>query len=95
MADRRSDPFSESEITSLRDFLAKLDEQETQFGSWTSKIDARQTGFSLHIKFANKGDAVAAMRVAGVFDQAPVILYSIIDRVLGQIEAAATEGASV
>ena len=87
MGERRSDPFSESEIAAMRDYLARLDEQERQFGSWTSKIDARQTGFSLHVKFAKKADAMAAIKVAGVFDQAPVALYSILDRVLGQIEA--------
>lgn len=94
MSDRRSDPFRESEITAMRSFLEQLDEQERRFGSWTSKIDARQTGFSLHVKFEKKADATVALRAANVFDQAPVAIYTIIDRVLGQIEDAAETVAS-
>lgn len=88
MSERRSDPFSEAEVAALRDILAQLNSQEEMIGNWSTKCDARQTGFSLHAKFEKKVDIMDTLAVVAVMEQAPIRLYQIVDRVLGQIEAA-------
>lgn len=89
MSGRRSDAFSEAEVATLREIVAQLDAQDERCGGWSSKIDARQTGFSLHIKFDKKVDIMQAITVANIFEQSSTRLYQIVDRVLGQIEAGA------
>lgn len=91
---RRSDRFSEAEVAGLRAILAQLDGQDDLIGGWSTKVDARQTGFSLHVKFDKKVDAMESIRASAIFAQSPGRLYQIVDRVLGQIEAASTEAAS-
>lgn len=83
----RPDPFSEREVsvlTQIRDELLSLDDLT---GGWTTKVDVRQTGFSLHVKFDNKVGIDTSIRMSEVFDQASVKLCQVVSRLLDQIEA--------
>lgn len=91
MSAPRTDPFSDSEVAVLRDIIATLEHQDSLIGGWSTKIDARQTGFSLHIKFDKKVGVQDAIAIANVFDNGTLKLYQIIHRVLGQIDAAKAE----
>jgi hypothetical protein len=84
----RSDPFGPEEIVVLRDMLAFLLNLDDIHGGWTSKIDARQTGFSLHVKFDKRVDVGTTITVANAFEQGTVKLCQVVARVLGQIDAA-------
>lgn len=91
MSDLRGDPFSLDEQKVLRevlDFLLGLDDIH---GGWTSKIDARQTGFSLHIKFDKRVDVRTSIAVATAFEQATVKLCQVVARVIGQLDAASVD----
>lgn len=83
-----SSPFSNAEITVMREMVDRLLALDDITGGWTSKIDAHQTGFSLHVKFDNRSSVDDTLQAAQVFDQAPVKLCQIASRVLDQLDAA-------
>jgi hypothetical protein len=87
----RSDPFSPAEQKVLREMLDSLLGLDDIHGGWTSKIDARQTGFSLHVKFDKKVDVGTSISVANAFEQSTTKLCQVVARVLGQLDAASVD----
>jgi hypothetical protein len=84
----RGDPFSELEQETLRTILQQLEGLDDLIGGWTSKVDARQTGFSLHVKFDKKVSVQDTLTVAAVFENASMKLVQVVGRVVGQLDAA-------
>ena len=81
-------PFNPEEIEVLRGMVKQLLALDDATGGWTTKIDARQSGFSLHVKFDGKCPVDVALLTAEVFDQAPIKLCQVASRVLDQLDAA-------
>ena len=82
----RPDPWSDREVEVLREIRDELLSLDDIHGGWETKIDARQTGFSLHVKFDKRVDVQTAIRVATIFDQGSVKLCQIVARVLDQLD---------
>lgn len=78
-------PWSPEEIAVMRGMVEHLLVLDDITGGWTTKIDARQTGFSLHVKFDRKSSVKFTAQTAQVFEQAPIKLCQIASRVLDQL----------
>lgn len=65
-------------VDKLDGLLSQLDDQT----EWTQKVDARQTGYSLHIRWADeqKRDVTAAIEHQHVLTDAPAMLYDALSR---------------
>lgn len=77
------------EQAALREIVAQLDGLDSATGGWTTKLEARQTGFSLHIRFDKKVGIEQSLAAAAVFENGPEKLCQIVSRVVGQLDAAA------
>ena len=85
----RGDPWGPMERAALREIVAQLDSLDETTGGWTAKLDARQTGFSLHIRFDKKVDIMKSLEAAAVFEHGPEKLCQIVNRIVGQLESEA------
>ena len=90
----RSDPFSPEEVVVLQDMLAQLLAMDEKHGGWSSKIDARRSGFSLHVEFDKQVAVFESIEIASVFEHASIKLCQVLARVIDQLDAAAGQAAS-
>lgn len=72
-------------VDGLRGLIAQLEEQP----EWNSTLNARQTGYSLHVKWCDgeKHDVTSAITHAQVLEQTPALLYTAAHRLLALLEA--------
>jgi hypothetical protein len=80
-------PFSPDEVAVLRGMVTQLLALDDITGGWTSKVEGRQSGFSLHVKFDRKSSVEETLQAAQVFDQAPIKLCQVASRILDQLDA--------
>lgn len=60
--------LEDSEREQIEKNIAVLDSLDTAIEGWTSKIDGRQTGFSLYIKFTKKTDVMTSLKFANLME---------------------------
>ncbi len=77
----------------MRAMLAQLLAMDERHGGWTTSIDARRNGFTLHIRFAKPVAVSDSIDIATIFEQSNIKLCQILARVLDQIDAASQPAA--
>lgn len=65
----------------LIEICSELDERTGD--GWSAKVDARQRGFSLHVRFNEKADVETALSLSNLFQQAPCYAATLCERLLG------------
>lgn len=81
-------PWSDGEWDSIRQIVQQLDGVDEITGGFSTKVDARQTGFTIHVRFENRTDVMSTITVAEVFEGAGPKLAQILHRLLAQHDAA-------
>jgi hypothetical protein len=78
------DNFSEEDEQVMRESVDRLIRQDKQIGCIiSSKVDARQSGFSLHVKFERRTDPFLTSDVAQVYEHSPFLVCHIMRKLLG------------
>lgn len=68
----------DEQLAKVREIQAAITTALPEAISWTHKADARQTGFSLHIKFDQKVDVITTtLPVVGLFVNSPQTILTL------------------
>ena len=86
-------PMDERQRANIQSIIDALADTDDKIGSWTGKVDNRQTGFSYHAKFENKVAVMDTIAIVGQFEQAPAMLADACRKLLAA-DAALSERAS-
>lgn len=70
----------------LQKNLDTLERLGEAVGEWTSKSDARQTGVSMHLRFAKKVDVYTSLEFVQVMERCPAMLADACRRLLAMTE---------
>lgn len=61
--------FGQADETALREIVDTLIRHDRVMGGYTTKVDARQGGFSMHVKFDKRTNVLTTVEIATVFEQ--------------------------
>lgn len=75
-------PMTTAERGNVQGIIDRVDKIGEKVGSWDLKTDARQTGASVHAKFANRVDVFDALEWVEILNQCPQKLTSACERLL-------------
>lgn len=87
MGDFEMEPFTDERAESIRTLLSQMEGIDERIGGWTSKVECRQTGLSLHARFDKKTNVQTSMMVRAMFEDCPEKLASACRRLLAMREA--------
>lgn len=77
------EPLPESVRASVESMLAFLKAYDEEGGGFTTKFEARLTGFSLHAKFDRKVvDWQTTAKLVGILGESPWLLIELCERIL-------------
>lgn len=78
----RTDYLTEAEVDGLRRIVASIERLDDETGGWSSKFDARKTGFSMHVRWQQPVDVMATMEFVNLMEQAPGLLLTAAKKLL-------------
>lgn len=76
-------PLTDERVAKIRTLRDQINETWDAIGEWTTKTEARQTGFSMHVRFENRVDVLkTTARWVNLMEQGPAMLLEAIGKLL-------------